>query len=68
MFQDLIKILVKPWMLAGDFNEILFAHEKGGRQRNQWCMDKFRQVLEECGVEDVGYEGDKFTWRNNNHS
>lgn len=31
-------------------------------------MDKFRDVLVECGVEDVGYEGDKFTWRNNNHT
>jgi hypothetical protein len=60
---------VKPWLLAGDFNEILFAHEKeGGKQRHQRCMDKFRQVLEDCGVEDLGFGGDRFTWRNNNHS
>jgi hypothetical protein len=51
---------------AGDFNEVLFAHEKeGGRQRSQRSMDVFREALEECGVEDLGYEGDMFTWRNN---
>lgn len=59
---------VKAWLLAGDFNEILFAHEKeGGRQRSQWCMDDFREALQACRVEDLGFEGDRFTWRNNNH-
>jgi hypothetical protein len=58
----------KPWLLVGDFNEILFAHEKeGGKPRRQQQMDSFREALELCGVEDLGYEGDCFTWRNNNH-
>jgi hypothetical protein len=30
-------------------------------------MDNFQDVLQECGVEDLGFEGDRFTWRNNNH-
>lgn len=59
----------KPWLLAGDLNEILFAHEKeGGRQRAQRYMDNFRHALEECGVEDLGFEGDIFMWRNNSHN
>lgn len=28
--RNLISVPVKPWLLAGDFNEILFAHEKEG--------------------------------------
>ncbi|KAK1677746.1 hypothetical protein QYE76_038594 [Lolium multiflorum] len=30
-------------------------------------MDRFREALEFCKLEDLGCEGDKFTWRNNNH-
>lgn len=67
--RDLVTFPVKPWLLAGDFNGVLFTHEKqGGRQRAQRYMDNFRQALEECGVEDLGFEGDRFTWWNNNHS
>ena len=40
---------VKPWLCAGDFNEVLFSHEKeGGTPRSQRCMDNFRETLEAC--------------------
>jgi hypothetical protein len=58
----------KPWLCVGDFNEILFTHEKeGGRDRHQSCMDQFREALEFCDLSDLGFEGDIFTWRNHNH-
>lgn len=61
--RDLVTGPVKPWLLAGDFNEILFAHEKqGGHPRAQRMMGNFQQALEECGVEDLGFEGDRYTW------
>lgn len=57
-----------PWLCAGNFNEILFSHEKeGGRDRIQQSMDMFREALEHCCLRDLGYEGDTFTWRNHNH-
>ena len=57
-----------PWMCAGDFNEILYNHEKeGGRSRPQSYMDQFREALEACELQDLGFFGDVFTWRNNNH-
>jgi hypothetical protein len=31
-------------------------------------MDKFRHALEDCSLVVLGYSGDTFTWRNNNHT
>ncbi|KAK1661439.1 hypothetical protein QYE76_049598 [Lolium multiflorum] len=48
----------------GDFNEILYAHEKeGGNARPLRMMQKFWECLSDCGLEDLGYIGDIFTWR-----
>lgn len=59
----------RPWLCLGDFNEILLACEKeGGPPRNQSCMDRFRETLEEYELADLGFEGDPFTWRNNSHN
>jgi endonuclease/exonuclease/phosphatase family metal-dependent hydrolase len=53
-----------PWIILGDFNEILYAHEKeGGNMRPPGMTQNFRQCLSECGLEDLGYIGDIFTWR-----
>ncbi|KAJ1266324.1 hypothetical protein BS78_08G142100 [Paspalum vaginatum] len=59
----------KPWLCAGDFNEILFNYEKeGGQPRNHTYLEMFRTTLEECHLQDLGLVGDAFTWRNNHHS
>jgi hypothetical protein len=56
-----------PWLCIGDFNEIMFSFEKqGGIPRPQICMDRFRDALNFCNLNDLGFEGDIFTWRNNN--
>jgi hypothetical protein len=31
-------------------------------------MDKFRMAIEDCGLRDLGFVGDKFTWRNNSYN
>lgn len=57
-----------PWVVSGDFNEILFSCEKvGGSQRSESLMHNFRDALEECDLHDLGFVGDAFTWRNNHH-
>ncbi|KAA3467254.1 reverse transcriptase [Gossypium australe] len=44
-----------PWLMVGDFNEILFGFEKkGGGQRDQGRMDAFRDTLVECQLMDIG--------------
>ena len=53
-----------PWLCTGDFNEILWPHEKcglGPRCENQ--MRDFREVLDEAGLKDLGFVGKKFTWK-----
>jgi len=31
-------------------------------------MDRFRQALEDCLLEDLGFSGDPFTWRRSSHT
>jgi hypothetical protein len=53
-----------PWIILGDFNEILFSHEKdGGNPRPQGYMQAFRDTLSDCALEDIGFSGDQFTWK-----
>ena len=53
-----------PWLLMGDFNEILYNSEKeGGRPRTQRQLQAFHDALSECEVNDVGFVGDIYTWQ-----
>ena len=55
-----------PWLCACDFNEITKSHEKcGERLRLYMQMKNFRDVLDECGLMDLGFVGSKFTWFKN---
>ncbi|KAA3466735.1 reverse transcriptase [Gossypium australe] len=43
-----------PWLVSGDFNEIMYSFEKsGGQPREEKKMEAFREVLEECQLMDV---------------
>ena len=54
-----------PWLCAGDFNEILVQSEKlGGVLRPQWQMTGFRDALDDCDLQDIGFDGPCFTWCN----
>ncbi|KAK9992081.1 hypothetical protein SO802_027066 [Lithocarpus litseifolius] len=58
-----------PWLCAGDFNEILWSHEKCGLgPRSETPMQAFREVLDETGLKDLGYVGKKFTWKGRRQS
>lgn len=56
--------LTVPWLLMGDFNEILYNSEKqGGRPRTQRQLQAFHDVLSECELQDMGFTGDLYTWQ-----
>ncbi|KAK6149686.1 hypothetical protein DH2020_017211 [Rehmannia glutinosa] len=54
-----------PWLCMGDFNEILYHSEKvGGRLKEDSKLKAFQDVLSECNLDDLGFEGYNFTWTN----
>lgn len=54
-----------PWICLGDYNEILSSNEKQGRiPRPLQCMEDFRSALLHCGLIDLGFTRNIFTWRN----
>ena len=54
-----------PWICLGDYNEILSSDEKQRRiPRPFRCMEEFRSALLHCGLIDLGFIGNIFTWRN----
>ncbi|XP_050242088.1 uncharacterized protein LOC126691051 [Quercus robur] len=54
-----------PWLVCGDFNEILHPDEKmGWKERDVDQMREFRESLSRCGLIDLGFVGPRFTWCN----
>ncbi|KAH1120608.1 hypothetical protein J1N35_003768 [Gossypium stocksii] len=52
-----------PWLVVGDFNEIMHSYEKkGGRLKSELQMSDFCDVLEYYGLNDLGFLGRWFTW------
>ena len=55
----------KPWCIIGDFNVISSTDEKlGGRDYNINKSFDFINIIESCGLIDLGYSGQPFTWCN----
>ncbi|KAK6126474.1 hypothetical protein DH2020_039779 [Rehmannia glutinosa] len=54
-----------PWICMGDFNEIMWLHEKmGGNIKAFADMEAFRNAAYDCTLTDLGYTGNIFTWTN----
>ncbi|KAK9943536.1 hypothetical protein M0R45_009141 [Rubus argutus] len=54
-----------PWVIVGDFNEILHADEKqDGSRCSERQMRGFRDVVGYADLVDLGYIGSRFTWSN----
>ncbi|KAK9749818.1 hypothetical protein RND81_02G152700 [Saponaria officinalis] len=60
----LASALQLSWLCLGDFNEILYSTEMKGGTRLQWQMNNFRDAVDECGLQDLPYEGYEFTYDN----
>ncbi|XP_030924482.1 uncharacterized protein LOC115951403 [Quercus lobata] len=49
-----------PWMIIGDFNAFLHALEKKSRRPPQTSqVDAFRDALESCQLQDLGFKGQR---------
>ena len=63
MLRGIVRTNNLPWVVISDFNEVLHANEhEGVGQRSQAQMDAFRNVLDTCGLSDIGYKGLDWTW------
>lgn len=55
-----------PWIVAGDFNEILCYWEKVGRREAENSrLIAFQELLYDCSLIDIESKGCAFTWANN---
>ena len=55
-----------PWLYAGDFNKLLKSLEKlRDLLRPYGQMERFWEALDECGLLDLGFVSNKFTWSKN---
>ncbi|XP_075658876.1 uncharacterized protein LOC142628717 [Castanea sativa] len=54
-----------PWIMLGDFNEVLSGEEKlGGRPVNAYRARLFQDCINKCGFMDIGFSGPRFMWSN----
>jgi hypothetical protein len=62
--KDIAQHMKEPWLLAGDFNDILCVEEKrGGVTASRRKCKIFKDRIDSCGLIDIGAMGPKFTWR-----
>lgn len=58
-----------PWLVIGDFNEILSNQNKlDGALRIETQLDKFRRVLDTCKLSEQSFVGDPYTWIKGRHN
>jgi hypothetical protein len=56
--------MLEPWMIAGDFNDIVCAAEKkNGAPVSIRRCNIFRERINSCNLMDLGTIGAKFAWR-----
>ena len=63
--QNLARHISLPWVLLGDFNDMISDDEKlGGLPVNRTRISAFRNYMDNCGLMDLGFHGPSFTWTN----
>ncbi|KAK4492627.1 hypothetical protein RD792_003445 [Penstemon davidsonii] len=63
--EEMSTAVALPWMITGDFNEVISAHERrGGNLPGLNRCNRFKDMIDTCGLIDLGFRGPKFTWTN----
>ncbi|XP_062103367.1 uncharacterized protein LOC133814421 [Humulus lupulus] len=62
--QELAVDITDPWMVIGDFNEILSLHERIGKKVTTKISSKFLDCLTSFHLEDLKFSGCFYTWNN----
>lgn len=63
LLRNLASLDTLPWCVIGDFNDILSKNEKRGHtDRPEWMIRGFREVVTDCGLNDIPLQGHQFIW------
>lgn len=63
LIEQLRKSSDLPWLIMGDFNEIMHLSEKvGGNLRPEWQMRSFVETINRCQLRDSGFTRSELTW------
>ncbi|GMN70415.1 hypothetical protein TIFTF001_039458 [Ficus carica] len=58
-------LFILPWIVPGNFNEIVHLSEKlGGNDRVHSDMRRFSETINDCELRDLGFFGAAMTWNN----
>ncbi|XP_019167308.1 PREDICTED: uncharacterized protein LOC109163041 [Ipomoea nil] len=65
---DLLKQLATqselPWVVIGDFNDLLYQYEKrGGNPHPNSLLRGFGETMDQCGLAQLPMSGNQFTWQ-----
>ncbi|XP_027082559.1 uncharacterized protein [Coffea arabica] len=64
-FSNIDKSINFPWMVVGDFNEVISSEEKqGGRPLGRASQSSLAQILLQGGLMDMDCSGPSLTWSN----
>ncbi|XP_074297629.1 uncharacterized protein LOC141628372 [Silene latifolia] len=53
-----------PWVVMGDFNNVLAMNERIGSDVSTAEVREFQECVDVCGLNDIPAQGDFFTWTN----
>ncbi|XP_019178278.1 PREDICTED: uncharacterized protein LOC109173495 [Ipomoea nil] len=63
LLKSLIEKSLLPWVVIGDFNDLLFQHEKRGTNPHpDNFLRGFSEAVDECGLHQLPMRGYQFTW------
>ncbi|XP_062103579.1 uncharacterized protein LOC133814663 [Humulus lupulus] len=62
--QSLAGSISVPWLVVGDFNEILSMHDRIGKKTSMKFSSKFSDCLSACHLEDLKFSRCYYTWNN----
>ncbi|XP_019150943.1 PREDICTED: uncharacterized protein LOC109147742 [Ipomoea nil] len=52
-----------PWVIMGDYNDLLHQSDKRGRAPHPpWQINGFRDAVADCGLLEMPFDGVQFTW------
>lgn len=53
------------WCTIGNFNDLIMAiGKRGERNHPRNLLQGFSYAIVDCGLHDVGFQGEQFTWEN----